>query len=63
MNKKEIFYFQCWNKGMFTFKSSDNKRTLEFQAYYRSSIGKTITIASAIKEGCDYIYLNGESIE
>lgn len=62
IDKQEKFYYEGWYKNTFTFRSEDGKRVLSFVPYYRSDIGKEITIEQTIKEGCEYINLDGEEI-
>ena len=54
-----IFFLR---KNTFTFKSKDGKQ-LTFVPYYRSDIGTEITIEQVIKEGCEYISLDGEEVK
>ncbi len=59
LNVKEEYYYEGWCKNTFEFYNKDRSKCLTFSPYYRSDIGKTITIEQARKEGCEYIQLNG----
>jgi hypothetical protein len=55
MDKKEIFYYDSWFKNTFDFYNKDKSKRLTFTPYYRSDIGKEITVEQAEKEGCENI--------
>lgn len=55
VDKKELFYFDFWNKNTFDFYNNDKTKRLTFTPYYRSDIGKEITVEQAKKEGCENI--------